>query len=45
MIFETSALYQTLTKLEPEANNVVAYMEKRLDILTPILKAINPKAY
>lgn len=45
MIFEVSGLYKIITKLEPDANNVIAYMEKRLDILQPILKAINPKAY
>lgn len=31
--------------LEPDPNNVIAYLEKRLDILIPVFNSINPKAY
>lgn len=38
-------MYKTISRLEPDANSVIAYMERRLDLLTPIMNSINPKAY
>ena len=45
MLSEISIMYKVIMNLEPDPNNIIAYLDKRLDILMPVFNAINPKAY
>jgi hypothetical protein len=38
-------MFKTLTRLERDSNRVYSMLEKRLELIDPILKEMNPKAY
>ncbi|CAD8144570.1 unnamed protein product [Paramecium octaurelia] len=45
ILSDISTMYRVITFLEPDPNNVISYLEKRLDLLLPVFNSINPKAY
>ncbi|KAM3127738.1 hypothetical protein pb186bvf_020170 [Paramecium bursaria] len=45
ILHDQSHMYKQLTYLEKDINNVIALVEKRRDLLTPIINQINHKAY
>ncbi|CAD8056516.1 unnamed protein product [Paramecium sonneborni] len=45
MLSEISIMYKVIMSLETDPNNIIAFLEKRLDLLLPVFNTINPKAY
>ena len=42
---DISKLYKQLSVMDPDKERVIAMQERRAELLEPILKEINPKAY